>query len=128
MDGRYIGQSHALGIPAGRYSSGKLAAIVKGSYRTLDEVHDKIPGGFIYAVVNPAWPEWVKVGMTTDPVRRLNDYQTSSPFRDYQMVAFKEVEDRRAAEAELHAELEAFGRREGEWFEVPVDFVVSRLT
>lgn len=97
-------------------------------YQSVDRVFEqKHPGGFVYAVTNSAWPGWVKVGMTTDPARRLNDYQTSSPHRDYEMVAFKEVDDRRRVETELHSELEAFGRREGEWFEVPVSFVASRL-
>ena len=98
------------------------------TYRQIDEDfalnHRR---GFIYAITNPAYPGWVKVGMTTDPLRRLEGYQTGAPFRDYKLEATKQVEDRRLAEQELHRELEAFGRRRNEWFEVPVEFVVSRL-
>lgn len=127
IDGHYAGQSHTLGVPPGRYTSDLVRGILDQDYKRLDDIHDHIPGGYIYAVVHASWPGWVKVGMTVDPERRLRGYQTGSPFRDYEMVATKKVADRRLAEWEIHQELAALGRREGEWFQVPLDIVVSRL-
>jgi len=98
------------------------------TYRQIDEdFATNHKRGFVYAITNPAFPGWVKVGMTTDPLRRLDGYQTGDPSRAYKLEAAKQVEGRRQAELELHQELEAFGRRANEWFEVPVEFVVSRL-
>lgn len=42
--------------------------------------------GILYLCTNPAWPEWVKVGTTSEDnkKKRLNMYQTSSPFKDFE--------------------------------------------
>lgn len=97
-------------------------------YNKADEIFDtRHKSGFVYAVTNPAFDGWVKIGMTTDPARRLNDYQTSDPLRRYEMPAYRFFEDRRAAELEIHEEMALFGRQENEWFEVPLGLVTSRL-
>lgn len=44
--------------------------------------------GYIYLVSNPAWPDKLKLGVTVDIPSRLKTYQTSSPFRDYEVVKY----------------------------------------
>ena len=70
----------------------------------------------MYVIVNPNFPEWVKVGMAVDAADRLNGYQTSSPFRDYVLNYSWDVKDRRAAESEAHSELQKLYERRSEWF------------
>ena len=41
--------------------------------------------GYIYIITNKAWPEYVKIGRTHNTKNRLKSYQTSSPFRDYEI-------------------------------------------
>ena len=41
---------------------------------------------YIYIISNPTWPNWYKIGITSDPYRRLSSYQTASPYRDYEIV------------------------------------------
>jgi hypothetical protein len=42
--------------------------------------------GILYLCTNPAWPEWVKVGTTNEDTKkkRLVQYQTASPFKDFE--------------------------------------------
>ena len=47
--------------------------------------YSKVKDGYVYILTNPAWPDWVKVGMAIDAEDRCNSYQTSSPYRDYQL-------------------------------------------
>lgn len=42
----------------------------------------------LYVITNPAYREYVKVGRASDVSRRLNSYQTSSPFRDYEVYFY----------------------------------------
>jgi hypothetical protein len=76
--------------------------------------------GRLYVVSNPAWPGIVKIGSSGDLSKRLSDYQTGSPYRDYRMVAFSAVfQDVKRAEFDLHDNLVACkvdGSRE--WFKL----------
>lgn len=48
--------------------------------------------GKCYLCVNPAWPEWTKIGITSNVKKRLNGYQTGTPFNDYEfktLIQFK---------------------------------------
>ena len=54
--------------------------------------------------------------MAIDSEDRLNNYQTSSPFRDYVLNYKWNVSDRRAAESESHTELHKLYERRSEWF------------
>jgi len=40
---------------------------------------------YIYIITNPAWPKYIKIGRATNIENRLRSYQTSSPYRDYQI-------------------------------------------
>lgn len=45
-----------------------------------------IKQGYVYAVHNPSWNEYVKIGCTIDVYDRLNVYQSYSPLRDYEIM------------------------------------------
>lgn len=87
-----------------------LEDLVKGEMTSLQE-------GFIYLAGNPAWPDWLKVGMTIDYESRLATYNISDPLSAFQFLKVKWVEDRRRSESTL---LELLGEhseaRRGEWF------------
>ena len=60
--------------------------------RTTNRV--KPTTGFIYILTNAAWPDWVKIGVTSRSVEeRLMDYQIGSPMRDYEMHSWFQVND-----------------------------------
>jgi len=97
-------------------------------YAAADEKWNaKHPGGFVYIITNPAFPGWVKIGLTTDPERRLSNYQTASPYRDYEMVEVVKVNDRASAEITIHGDLGGKSERKGEWFRTTVDAARAHL-
>lgn len=71
--------------------------------------------GFVYTISNPAWPNHLKLGMSVDVKKRLSNYQTYSPYRDYKLTNYEFVFNRRETEKsvlnEFNLSLEA-----GEWF------------
>lgn len=109
VNGKYIPKSHPLHKP-GRYKNFEAAA-----FSSLAKYESSVEGQ-VYVIVNPNFPEWVKVGMAIDSEDRLNNYQTSSPFRDYVLNYKWNVSDRRAAESESHTELHKLYERRSEWF------------
>ena len=110
VNGEYIPKSHPLHKP--------------GRYKALDDAwsHEKIESvaeGEVYAIVNSAWPEWVKVGKAVKSTDRLTNYQTSSPFRDYKIVATISTDNQHTKEREMHKIFEHFAdERKGEWFKI----------
>ncbi len=89
-------------------------------------LYDQQTEGFLYVIANPAWEEWVKIGMAVNAEDRLKSYQTSSPFRDYELIIAMPVKDRRLAEAEAHKKAEEIAReRNGEWFHMPIIEAIS---
>jgi hypothetical protein len=109
VNGKYIPKAHPLHKP-GRYKSFEAAA-----FSSLAKYESSVEGQ-VYVIVNPSFPEWVKVGMAIDSEDRLNNYQTSSPFRDYVLNYKWNVSDRRVAESEAHTELQKMYERRSEWF------------
>lgn len=114
VDGKYIPKSHPLHKP-GRYASFEEAA-----FKSLHN-YSKSIAGELYLITNPAFEGWVKVGMAVDAQDRLRTYQTSSPFRDYEIQAFCKVKDRRVAEAKLHRRLAKYTENQGEWFKCSIE-------
>ena len=110
VNGKEISKKHPLHKP--------------GRYKSLDDVwsHSKIESteqGDVYVITNRAWPEWVKVGKASIAEDRLNGYQTSSPFRDYEIVAKIYTENRHNKEREMHKIFSHFAKeRRGEWFKI----------
>jgi len=110
VNGKYIVKSHPL-HKAGRYSSFEDAA-----FSSLDKYESSVEGQ-VYIITNPSFPEWVKVGMAIDAEDRLRGYQTSSPFRDYELFYSWSVNDRRTAETEAHSILKEWtAGKKNEWF------------
>ena len=110
VNGKEISKKHPLHKP--------------GKYKSLDDVwsHNKIESvdqGEVYIIVNEAWPEWVKVGKAVISEDRLKGYQTSSPFRDYRIVATLSTDNRHTKEREMHKVFAHFAQeRKGEWFKI----------
>ena len=124
VNGKYISKRHPLHKP-GRYKTFEDAA-----FSSLAKYELSVEGQ-VYIITNPNFDGWVKVGMAIDSQDRLNGYQTSSPFRDYQLHSFWDVANRRGAEAAAHAELEKTYERRGEWFKCTPEQateVVSNIT
>ena len=110
VNGKYVSSTHPLHKP--------------GRYKALDDAwsHNKIESvdeGEVYIIVNDAWPEWVKVGKAVISEDRLKGYQTSSPFRDYHIVATLPTDNRHTKEREMHKVFAHFAQeRKGEWFKI----------
>ena len=109
VNSKYIRKDHPLHKP-GRYKNFEQAA-----FSSLEKYESSVEGQ-VYAITNPNFPDWVKVGMAIDAEDRLNNYQTSSPFRDYVLQYRYDVNDRRQAESQAHTELQKLYERRGEWF------------
>jgi hypothetical protein len=110
VDSKYIPTSHPLHKP-GRYKSFEAAA-----FSSLKN-YKKSSEGQVYVITNPAFEGWVKVGMAVDATDRLKNYQTSSPFRDFELVSYCKVSNRRASEAKAHTILAERFEQKGEWFQ-----------
>ena len=111
VNGKYIPQSHPLYKP-GRYKSFGDAA-----FSALQK-DKQILEGYVYAIRNKAWPDWIKIGKAVDAEDRLNGYQTSSPMRDYELIHSVYFDDRNKAERDAHKVAERKGERKGEWFKL----------
>lgn len=108
VNGEYISTDHPLYKP-GRFNSWQDAWDNKSI--------EKVRSGFVYLIGNPAWPKWIKVGKALSAEDRLNQYQTSSPHRDYFLIHARPFEDRDRAESCIHEELINRGTKlSGEWF------------
>ena len=115
VNGKEISKKHPLHKP--------------GRYKSFDDVWshnqiDKTDEGEVYVITNPAWPDWVKVGKAVSTEDRLNGYQTSSPYRDYQVVTTITVHNRHEEERRMHRMVgERATQRIGEWFKIELDVV-----
>tara|TARA_R110002012_G_scaffold270690_1_gene455073 strand:- start:601 stop:1119 length:519 start_codon:yes stop_codon:yes gene_type:complete len=75
--------------------------------------------GYVYLIKNPAWSGWLKVGMAVDAEDRCNNYQTGSPYRDYELLFKKYFKNKNAAESKAHAIFERKSKKfNGEWFKI----------
>jgi len=117
VDGKYINQSHPLHKP-GRYESfGDLAFSSLQNFKNLKEGH-------VYAIRNPAWPEWIKIGKAIDAKDRLKAFNTGSPMRDYELLHFVKTEDNNKAETDAHNIAARLAvppwdkKSNGEWFKI----------
>jgi len=85
--------------------------------------------GFIYAIVNTAWENWVKIGKTIDLNQRLSSYQTYSPLKDYQLLHNINVVKRHLSETYIHRLAEDITEQpsSGEWFKISEKKEIFRL-
>lgn len=54
--------------------------------------------GLVYVIANNAWPEHLKIGMTTDLVKRLASYQVYDPFKKFYVKNYEFSFNRRHTE------------------------------
>lgn len=109
VNGKEVSKFHPLHKP-GRFASWQDAW-------NNNELEKKSIDGHVYAIGNPAWPDWVKIGKAVDALDRLNGYQTSSPHRDYFLIHSRYFANRDTAESIAHETLidEGF-QKINEWF------------
>ena len=100
------------------YGSQALSSFNDAAFSSLVN-YNASPKGDVYIITNKAWPEWVKVGKAVDATDRLKSYQTSDPFRAYELYHSVTKENRHTAEVEAHKALEALSKdRKNEWFKI----------
>ena len=112
VNGKYVSRKHPL------YKAGKYKGFEDAAFSSLENFKDN-PQGQVYVIANPAWKDWVKVGMAVDATDRAGNYQTSSPYRDYTLLYTYDVDDRRAAESAAHTRLAKECDNINEWFRLP---------
>lgn len=114
VNGKYVPKSHPL------YKAGRYKGFEEAAFSGLENFKTN-PEGQVYIITNPAWEGWVKVGMAVDAEDRAGGYQTSSPYRDYELAYVVDTKDRRATEAETHARLGELFEQRNEWFKCDVE-------
>ena len=72
-----------------------------------------IKEGYVYIIRNKSWPTYYKIGSTINIASRLEQYQSYSPLRDYEMAESYFVSDRFSEESKYHAALGA----KNEWIQ-----------
>jgi len=119
VNGKYIPQAHPLYKP-GRYKTFQDAAFSSLSkYTTSSE-------GQVYVITNKAWRGWVKIGMAIDAEDRCNQYQTSSPHRDYELKYCKSFLNRKTAEYKAHELCKTESKdNKGEWFKLKISSAIK---
>jgi len=120
VNGRYIAKTHPL------YKPGSYTSFGDAAFTALQK-DAQVKEGYVYVITNPAWPEWVKIGMAIDAEDRLNGYQTSSPMRDYELVHAISTPNRARAERVAHKAAAMCGERKGEWFKIDTAEAVTIL-
>lgn len=86
---------------------------------TVHGEQTQISEGFIYSLTNPAWPAWVKVGMTIDYEKRLTTYNIYDPNSAFTIKMLRYVTNRREAEQRLLFEMKKYASAvQGEWFKI----------
>jgi len=70
--------------------------------------------GMVYLIANPAWPDYLKIGMTIDLDSRLSSYQTYDPFQKFYIQHYEFVLNRKEAEKKMLQDFDLHGEK-GEW-------------
>ena len=84
--------------------------------------------GYLYIISNTNFPGWLKLGVTTDLKKRLQTYQTASPFRNYILEYSVFHPKYLVAEKELKEALYPFSKQiKNEWYEVDLSLMRPRL-
>ena len=106
-----------------------LEGFITANLQPLGEVIEKEPlgpEGYVYAIINPSFNGWIKVGCASDYDTRLKNYQTGDPHRAYEKIHHRYFSDRVQAEALAHNELKKLTSKwNGEWFYLRKNQVIS---
>ena len=114
VNGEYISKEHPL------YKAGRYKGFEEAAFSSLAN-YDSSLEGQVYIITNPAWEGWIKVGMAIDTQDRANQYQTSSPYRDYKVEYTINTQDRRRLESLAHTLLGNAREQRNEWFKCDVE-------
>ena len=114
VNGKYVPKTHPL------YKAGKYKGFEDAAFSSLAN-YDSSLEGQVYIITNPAWEGWIKVGMAIDTQDRANQYQTSSPYRDYKVEYTINTQDRRRLESLAHTLLGNAREQRNEWFKCDVE-------
>ena len=120
VNGKEVSKKHPL------YKPGRYKGFTDAAFSSLQN-YETSKQGQVYVIINPSFPRWCKVGMAVDANDRLKQYQTASPFRNYQLMAVYDTNDRRQSEVEAHAELDKHFEKRGEWFACDFSIAISKL-
>lgn len=86
-----------------------------------------INSGFVYAIVNPAYNGWCKIGSTLELDPRLQTCQTYDPLARYSYHGFRFTKaDRVKIELGVHEALSS-KRGSGEWFNISGDDAMQQI-
>lgn len=120
LNGKRINKTHPLWKP--------------GRYKTLDdawshtEIDSRTVEGSVYVISNHAWQGWYKVGKAVKPEDRLNNYQTSSPHRDYVLEYQEAFSNRNSAESSIHECLRSkVSTYKNEWFYTDLQLIKETI-
>lgn len=69
-------------------------SVVNIKYEHNTKNTNNLNSGYVYAIGNPAWNNYIKIGTSVDVYDRLNSYQTSCPLRDYYLIDYIYSDDR----------------------------------
>lgn len=96
-----------------------LKSMVNIIYKRNNNSAKGMKCGYVYAISNPAWDNYLKIGSAIDVYDRLNSYQTSSPLRDYSIVDYVFTDDRIRLEKEIHNRFD----RDNEWVKADANII-----
>ena len=122
VNGKEVKKTHPL------YKAGRYKGFEEAAFSSLENYKESAEGQ-VYIITNPAWEGWIKVGMAVDAKDRLNNYQTSSPYRDYALVYTIDTPDRRYTERMMHDILNGMMtlEKQNEWFKIEPEWVIKHL-
>lgn len=132
--GRYIFPStKIMHLPITPQAKAKLIAtqlnytrlsLLRVKYKRNGNRSTGIKEGFVYAITNEFYKGYVKIGSTVDVAKRLQQYQTYSPTRNFVMDAYFFSYDRYCEEKRMHAKYNA----DGEWCLASKRKIVAEFT
>lgn len=84
--------------------------------------------GYVYCLVHPSWPGYVKIGKARNLSRRLSQYNTGDPLRRYEYAFTGWFPDCDIAERIAQRRLRGYAVPDGgEWFQISVDDAYALL-
>lgn len=84
--------------------------------------------GFIYIISNSNYPDYYKIGVTTNISSRLRTYQTGSPHRNFKIEYYIFHPDCYEAEQRIKQMMHYFATDiKNEWYKVSREIAIARL-
>lgn len=93
--------------------------------KTITNNQERIAG--IYVLSNPAWPEWLKLGKSSNLLQRTGDYNTGSPHRDYKVELMVKSIQCLGLEMFMQDNLSLKYERKREWFKCSIQDIIDLL-